>query len=786
MLRIVISSALVLALMWPPCPARAQIDKRDIHIGLLLDFAAPAIDTGNRLVALKEEIHKVLGTEKSVHLLTEHIHFSAALADYLSLTNDPAVDLIIAVGPASAGILIAHGDFPKPTIAVGILDAELQQISLAETGASGVANFTYLINSHPIRKDLEAFRRIHPFRRLGVVVSGYLKGRTGLESFFKRLVSGYGSEMELVFWGSEEALPELSDAVDSVYLAMVLDRTPEEVARLASSLVDRKLPSFSLSRSFVEAGMMACIGNENGQDLIIRNLALIVEAVVLGEELATMPVKRSLDDQWVLNAATVRRIGLDLPIETLYSARFLQVDEPAADRRFSLREVIAEGLKTNLDLRIEQRGVDLAGQDVRRARSPLLPTVDASGTILQIDPQAAERARGQQPERTIAGTGTVQQVLFSEPAFANLEIQRYLAEAARHRADLVALDVVLSLATAYFDILLARTGARIQDENLEVSRRNLKIARIRNAVGYAGVAEVYRWESEVARTTQASVEAFNNVYLAKVRLNRLLNRPEIGEEFEVEDVLLSDEPFSRFDPARIGPLIDRAGDVEILTDFLVEEALQNMPSLKQLAANMKAAERQQRMNRRLYYLPTVVVRGQADYTLWRGGKGMPPVSSDPAKGTWRLALNFTYPLFQGNQRKIDVDRTAIHQQQLRLQEESLRQQLSQAVRVRMTNLVSRRTNIHFADVAARSAAKNLDLVQDAYKKGQLEIAQLVDAQRVALSARQAGAAAVYEYLVSYLQLENSVGGYTMFMTSEEREAFVGRLKSFFSKRKNSQ
>ena len=326
---------------------------------------------------------------------------------------------------------------------------------------------------------------------------------------------------------------------------------------------------------------------------------------------------------------------------------------------------------------------------------------------------------------------------------------------------------------------------RIQDENLDVSRRNLKIARTRNAVGYAGVADVFRWESEVARATQASIEAFNNLYLAQMQLNRLLNRTDIGEEFEVEDARLSDELFGRFDPTRIGPLIDRAGDVEILTDFLVAEALQNMPSLKQLAANMKAAERQQQMNRRLYYLPTVALRGQADYTFWRAGKGMPPASSDPVNGTWNLALHFTYPLFQGNQRKIAIDQTAIQQQQLRLQEESLRQQLSQAVRVRMTNLVSRRTNIHFAEVAAASAQKNFELVQDAYQKGQLAITQLVDAQRAALSARQAEAGAVYEYLVSYLQLENSIGGYTMFMTSEEQEAFVGRLTAFFAKRKNA-
>ena len=782
MLGIAISAVLFMGLV---LPTHAQIEKSDLYIGLLLDFEAEATDDASELALLQEEIHKVLGVDKSVHFLPEHIRFSVGYADYLSLANDPSVDLIIAAGPASAAMLAAQGNLPKPTIAVGILDVELQQMPLVEPGVSGVRNFTYVLSTHPIQKDLAVFHRIHPFAHLAVIVSENLKGKLDFEGFFDRLAAPYESQVELVFWEEEASPPVLSDAVDAVYLAMVFERIPEEVALLAEALAERKLPSFAMSRSYVDAGIMACIGDESGRDQIFRKLALIVEGVALGEELAAMPVRHNLDEQWVLNAATIRRIGFDLSFETLFSARFLKGDEPITDQRLSLQEVIAEGLQSNLDLRIEKRNVDLASQDMHRAKSSLLPTVETSTTLLQIDPDVAERAFGQQPERTGAGTGTVQQVLFSEQVFANVKIQQYLAEAARHRADLVALDVVLNLATAYFNILLAKTGARIQDENLEVSRRNLKIARTRNAVGYAGVADVFRWESEVARATQASIEAFNNLYLAKVQLNRLLNRPDISEEFAVEEAQLSDELFGRFDPARIGPLIDRAGDVEILTDFLVAEALQNMPSLKQLAANMKAAERQQQMNRRLYYLPTVALRGQADYTFWRAGKGMPPTSADPVNSTWNLALHFTYPLFQGNQRKIAIDQTAIQQQQLRLQEESLRQQLSQAVQVRMTNLVSRRTNIHFAEVAAASAQKNFELVQDAYQKGQLEITQLVDAQRAALSARQAEAGAVYEYLVSYLQLENSIGGYTMFMTSEEQRAFVERLTAFFATRKNA-
>ena len=41
-----------------------------------------------------------------------------------------------------------------------------------------------------------------------------------------------------------------------------------------------------------------------------------------------MPVRHNLDEQWVLNAATIRRIDFDLSFETLFSARFLKADDP--------------------------------------------------------------------------------------------------------------------------------------------------------------------------------------------------------------------------------------------------------------------------------------------------------------------------------------------------------------------------------------------------------------------------------------------------------------------------
>ena len=787
---ILFTAFLFLAILLPVLPVSAQIEKNELHIGLVLDFTPGTTDSLGNLALLQEEIHRVLGTERSVHFLPEHQRFTESQVDrveteYASLAADPSVDLVIAVGAVSVSTLAAKGPLPKPTIAVGILDTVLQQMPLVEPGISGVPNFTYVLSAGSIQRDLQAFHRIHPFSHLAVIISENLEGTMDFQGFFDDLATPYDATVELIFWGPEKPIPALSDAVDAVYMTMTFEPRPEAVLPLIGLFTERRLPSFARGRHYVDAGLMACIGYANGFDQIVRKLALIVEGAVLGEDLSAMPVRINFDEQLVLNASTVERTGINLSFETLFSARMLEAEEPATDRILSLHDVIMEGLRNNIDLRIEQQNVNLADEDVRYARSSLLPNVEVTTSLLQVDPDAAELSRGMLPERSGSGSGSVQQILFSEPALANVAIQRYLAEATRHRTDLVALDVVLNLSQAYFEILLAKTARRIQTENLDVSRRNLEIARIRNAVGYAGVADVYRWESEVAQATQASIEAYNTLYLAKIQLNRLLNRADIDEDFDVADVGLSDDLFGRFDPTRIGRLIDNAHDLRILTEFLVEEALQNMPSVKQLEANIKAAERRQKLNRRMFYLPSVALRGQADYTYYRAGKGVQPGSSAIPDVTWNLALQLSYPLFQGNQRRIAMDQTSVQQHQLRLQEEDLRNRLSEAVQIRVTNAVSRRTNIRFARVAAESARKNFELVQDAYLKGQLEITQLIDAQRAAFSAQEAETAAVYEYLVSYLGLENSIGAYTMLMTSEEQKAFVERLTAFFSQRSDT-
>ena len=73
--------------------------------------------------------------------------------------------------------------------------------------------------------------------------------------------------------------------------------------------------------------------------------------------------------------------------------------------------------------------------------------------------------------------------------------------------DRIALDVTLETASAYIDVLRAKTQERIARENLRLTHENLERARIRTQVGVASLAEVYRWEAQLAADRQTVIFA---------------------------------------------------------------------------------------------------------------------------------------------------------------------------------------------------------------------------------------------------------------------------------------
>jgi outer membrane protein TolC len=101
--------------------------------------------------------------------------------------------------------------------------------------------------------------------------------------------------------------------------------------------------------------------------------------------------------------------------------------------------------------------------------------------------------------------------------------------------------------------------------------------------------------------------------------------------------------------------------------------------------------------------------------------------------------------------------------------------LELAVKISLTNTIATATNIEFSRISSVNAVDNFELVRDQYQAGEVNITQLIDAQQSTLAAKQRFAVAVYDYLQSQLQLEFSIGFFSMLATDQELADFRDRF-----------
>lgn len=155
---------------------------------------------------------------------------------------------------------------------------------------------------------------------------------------------------------------------------------------------------------------------------------------------------------------------------------------------------------------------------------------------------------------------------------SNLTIQKHQLRASKYGYTQQKLDIILEAANNYLNILPAKTVLNVRKDDVALTKQNLVISKRRQTVGYSGQSDVYRWESILASAATNLLEAKNNVKLAKIKLNQLLNRP-LNEDFIVQEIFLEeasliDSPYGSYLREAKG-YVDNPKSLEIYKDFLI-------------------------------------------------------------------------------------------------------------------------------------------------------------------------------------------------------------------------
>lgn len=684
--------------------------------------------------------------------------------------SDPEIDMVLVTGFVTNQVAAIKESYSRPTFLPQIIDTGLI-VGDPDIGRSGVRNLNYLSAYANFGEDLDTLSRFIQYRNLVLLVdAGLSSAIPALREAALAASAARGIKLvEVSHDGIDHRLMNRVPAeTDAVFVAG-LPRMPEEAFdRLIDAINAAGLPSYSFAGvTDVERGVLVTDSEPRDVDRNARLNALNMQAVMLGGRAEDQPTESLRKEQLTINMATARKIALSPSFDVMEDAVLLNQDVVVSGEQLGLVEIARIAMDSNLDLQAESFGVRAGIEEIARARSNLLPQVNASaGQTLRKDSPSV--AAGVFAERSSDAAVSIDQLLYSDAASANLLIQKELQRNRLSSLNQFKLDVVLAATTSYYTVLNARSQLAVQENNLRITRANLELAEDRVRLGTSTRADAYRWQAEVARAQIAVLNARAAWNQSWETLNRVLHKPQ-GERFPLREASF-DEPFvmtrEEFDQ-----LVQSPQDYARFSRFYIDRALRQAPELAQLQALIAAKRRELTSQKRAYWLPDISLGGRYTSNLDQSGLGAGP-SAGQDLNDWSIGLQATLPLFSGGLKKANVSRASFELRQLEALHSSTEERVEEQIRNQLHAAQAAFQQINLSAAAAEASKKNFDLVSDAYARGTVNVIELLDAQDTSLAASAAAAESLYSFLITIMSVQRAIGGYDYLLEPDERDALA--------------
>lgn len=751
-----------------------------IRIGLLTDKDTPEVQP--LFEQLKAEIRAVVGQDKTVNFnkpLANNYSLETAKNNYKSLINSN-VDIILSFGVLDNIAIYQQKTYAKPTIVFGSVNSDFINLS-PEQKTSKINNITYIITPLSYKKDLDAFKALYDYKSVGIIVDDYVINALPLKTVLDPYFTKEGKRYKLIPLSKSGISNSDLNGIDAVYLAGGFTLNDIQFEALTSSINTKKLPSFSASRiADVERGILATNQPETNLEQFFRRIALNIEAISKGTNASELPLFLEYKNKLSINFNTAKQIDFPLRYAMLGSADFIGGKEEVTSKTtLSLLDIIDGVIDRNLGLSSAKKGVELTQQDVKSAKSGYLPDVSASVNGVYLDPKVAEISNGTNPEFSTSGTVVAKQLIYSESASANIDIQEELKKAQEANYNASELDALLNASVAYFNTLILKTNTTIQNQNLHLTKRNLELAEQNFEGGASGKSDVLRFRSQLAQNTQNLIDAGNQLKQAFFTINQLMN-VSISKDINIDDAVLSEGVFKNYKYEDFYTILDNPKLQPALIEFLVEEAKKNAPELQNIDYNLNVTKRNYKLNDIGRFIPTVALQGQYNLAISKSGKGttLPAGFPNPPNGTYNLGLNVSLPIFNQNKRNINRQTAKIQEEQLGFERQNIELNIEKNVNDIILDLISQIANIEISKVAEDTAKESLSLTQNAYKQGAVPVIQLIDAQNNYLQSQLASATANYNYLLTSMQLERAIGYFFLVHTEAENQQFIQKANTY--------
>lgn len=420
-----------------------------------------------------------------------------------------------------------------------------------------------------------------------------------------------------------------------------------------------------------------------------------------------------------------------LPAFAQAGARPMAVPEPVDS--VSIEEAVERALRVNPQMVQAETGVRSAALGMRQARANFLPTLSvSSGASLssseRFDPSTNLRVSGQSDSYS-AGISSNMDLFSGGRNIAAVRSASAAEEAAE--AGLITRRFTVAVATkrAFFSVLRAEDLIRVNEERIRQAEENLEAAERRLSAGRATRSDVLRAELQLRNARQARLEA---------ETQRRTSMYGLGNAIGVTGPVAARRPAS-LEPAALTLSVDA------MRRIVLEEA----PTVAAARATMGVASAGL-AQARAQYLPTVGLRAGYNWSNTQFGL-------DDGRTSWSTSLSLSYPLFNGLQREVNVDRANA---QLVVAEA----QAADASRSALTDFERLLAALELAVERVALLRESVEVAEEDYRvqqaryeHGTTTILELVSSQIALVQAETDLITARYDYQIAKAELESLVG-----------------------------
>lgn len=383
------------------------------------------------------------------------------------------------------------------------------------------------------------------------------------------------------------SLAKIPADVDSAFVTPLFNLTQAQRKEVYNYINSKKLPSFStVGKEDVAIGAMLGTSTFNVDKKLAEATSFNIHGVLHGQAVKEEKIPFYDDKVLFYNSDAGEAVGYLPPLRLLNNCKVISNKELPKYTLGSLLEALDEG---NLDMKRKQFLISAARRSVASAYMRYLPTLRLDLGYQTYDSGYA-KSYSDVPTRVGVFTAAMDQVIYSPDLVTNIIVKHKKLKFDKAEHVLTKTNTEFQAANLYVDALMLENAIKIQEEELQETRENLAMARVRQKTGKCGTEEIMRWAGQVSEEEKKLLGMQAELKNIKISVSKLLNKDQ-KQEFDFAPLTASDPSFFSSDLH----IIDHVRNPQRLskfTDLLVDEVIYRSPETVKLKAAiaMKKAE----------------------------------------------------------------------------------------------------------------------------------------------------------------------------------------------------